>query len=166
MSAAACRGWFRLLFRSQGASSCGAAVAPSCYLETSVFRVYQAVAAHCLYVPQLCISTDAKREAAFITGLWRSHFCDHRMSVSEWGLDLSHWAQWRGFAGWLGNILPQRPEGEESCITEVKHYEDLWGIWCCSLFGQSPVAWLSCLSWTLTLAAGHFLPVMPGPPRH
>lgn len=55
---------------------------------------------------------------------------------------------------------------KKSCITEVKHYEDLWGIWFCPLFTLSPVAWLNCLSWTLSLAAGHFLPLMPGPPWH
>lgn len=61
----------------------------------------------------------------------------------ECSLDLTEWTQRGGLAAWLGRILTERPVGKRGCVAQLKHFEDVWGIWFCSLLAQSPVAGLN-----------------------
>lgn len=52
----------------------------------------------------------------------------------ECSLDLTQRAQRCGFPAWLSHILTERPVRKRGCVTQMNHFEDVWGILFCSLF--------------------------------
>ncbi len=86
------------------------------------------VAACAAVIARWLKALNLEREEVSITAVKISH-CDCRLRAAEWGLDLTHWAQWSGFAAWLGHILTEKPA--ERNISS----QNLNILWICEGFG-------------------------------